>query len=152
MQHVGRNHKKIQRLHTVGLALPEVDGIGTEHNADLIEGMEMLELHVVIRVTGVVIKKIKQAVALPVYPDEILIPIKHLILKQHPEFLPFPCAKAPWGLCGQKPAPKSVYHRSPFLTSKPCIFFSKQRHFCSICCKFFFKFKQIAQNRKQAAK
>ena len=65
-------------------------GDGTEHDADLIKGVKMLELHVVVRVPGVVVKEVEKTVAFLVYPDEIPVLVEHHILDQHCDASSFP--------------------------------------------------------------
>ena len=56
----GRDADDVKGLHVVGLALQDMPGIGPHHDAQLIKCVEVLELHVLVFRTHIVIRLIIQ--------------------------------------------------------------------------------------------
>ena len=76
VEYIGRDADDVKGLHVVGLALQDMPGIGPHHDAQLIKGVEVLELHVLVFRTHIVIKEVEQGVVLPVDTDEISVLIQ----------------------------------------------------------------------------
>ena len=82
VEDAGRNGENVVGLHLVGLALQKMHALGAEHDAQLIEGVEVLELHIDVGGAGVVVEEVEQRVLLPVHPDIVLVLIQHRALSQ----------------------------------------------------------------------
>lgn len=73
VQPVRGNADDIKGLDLIGNALDKMDGVGTKQNAKLVKGMEMLEGHVDVRASHVVVKKIEDGIVFLIDMDVILI-------------------------------------------------------------------------------
>ena len=83
VQHIGPQAHDVKHLKIIGLAFHKMLRIGTKHHAQFIKRVEMLELHIDIGGTHIVIKVIKQAVSFLIDADVILVLIKDQIFDQH---------------------------------------------------------------------
>jgi hypothetical protein len=77
----------IKVLHIIGNAFHKVYGVGAEKDAQLVKGVEVLELHIIFRGAGIVVKEIKEIVVFLVDAKIILVLIQREILCSHRRYL-----------------------------------------------------------------
>lgn len=83
VQHVGPQTDDVELLQAVGFSLQKMLGVGFKHHTQLIEGVEVLELHVDLGRADIVIEKVEQAVVFVIDADKVLVLVEGEILYQH---------------------------------------------------------------------
>ena len=73
MQHIGRDANNVESLHFIGDTFHKVNRIGAQQNTQLVKGVEMLELHIDIRASHIVVEEVENGVVFLVHADIVAI-------------------------------------------------------------------------------
>ena len=85
VESVRRDPNDIECLDLVGDTFYEVNGIGTQQDAQLIKGVKVLELHIDLCASDIIIKEVENSIIFFVDTNEVFVLVESQILNEHRE-------------------------------------------------------------------